>query len=165
MRKTIVLGTEGIASLKQELIRAKNRMPNIVDKVAQETAEYGADKLSQLAPLSAKYDGNYSGSVEFVPTATGYMVTYSGEQVAYIEFGTGIDAVGSYPDVEILDKANWLYDVNEHGEKGWFYNDHRTGKLYHSVGMIAHMPVYRASRMAEQELPNIVRKVMDEEFN
>ena len=37
----------------------------------------------------------------------------------YVEFGTGIKGEGSpHPDTAIL---GWKYDINQHGELGWWY--------------------------------------------
>ena len=165
MNKTIVLGNEGIKALKNSLLAINTQLENTIDACEREIAEYGANALSELAPISAKYDGNYSGSVSFNPTENGYEVSYEGDQVAYIEFGTGITGEGYYPDSDILNQANWIYDINDHGLGGWVYKDHRTGEEFHSVGMVGEKPVYRAYRKTEQELPNIVKRVLNEKFN
>jgi len=141
-------------------------MPNILDKAEQEIGKRGMENLANVAPLGSNIDGNYGGDIEFVAIPNGYAVTYNGEQVAYIEFGTGIEGESSpYPDSDILSKANWEYDVNNHGTKGWYYKDHRTGEVHKSYGMVGNMPVYRASKLTEKQVPQIVRKVLNEEFN
>lgn len=148
-----------------ELSQVNNKLSKVTETIEKETAEFGAKTLSGLAPSSAQYDGNYSGDVSFNKTPLGYEVIYEGEQVAYIEFGTGLMGQGLYPESDITNKANWSYDRGGHGNNGWAYTDHRTGEPCYSYGMIGEKPVYRALAQTRQELPIIVKRVLDEEFN
>lgn len=164
MNREIVLGHTGLQKLVNDLKRID--MKKILDRAEYKVAERGMENLAETAPLGLKVDGNYGGDIEFVATTTGYAVTYNGEQVAYIEFGTGwMGENEPYPDADILNKANWVYDVNNHGRRGWVYKDHRTDQVLPSIGMVGRMPVYRASQLTEQQMPDIVRKVLSEEFN
>jgi hypothetical protein len=91
-------------------------------------------------------------------------VTYFGQDVAYIEFGTGVTGAGNYPDAEVLAEVNWSYDVNNHGEKGWYYYSKRDGKLRHSRGMRGERPVLETFRETERLVPQIVKQVMNEKL-
>lgn len=89
----------------------------------------------------------------------------------YHEYGTGV--IGSqFPHVsEVLAEAGWKYDVNQHGEKGWWYptteNDPNPykwetddGELYGwTKGLVAERCFYDALQRAKERLPDIAEEV------
>ena len=52
-------------------------------------------------------------------TGEGFNITVGVEYAVYLEYGTGI--VGSENQHPQFERAGWEYDVNNHGEKGWWY--------------------------------------------
>lgn len=51
----------------------------------------------------------------------------------YVEFGTGYKGMNSpHPNTSIV---GWKYDINEHGEKGWFY--YKNDRWNWTKGMIS----------------------------
>lgn len=159
----IVLGNEGIRELQRILMDWQRVIDEVVNEAERRLAEEGQRIMLQKAPTT-DIDGNIPGRVRVEPRAEGYAVTYLGQDVAYIEFGTGITGMGSYPDGEVLAEVNWTYDVNDHGEKGWYYYGKRDGKLRHSRGMRGEKPVLETYRETERLVPDIVRKVMNEKL-
>lgn len=140
-------------------------MGQVVDESARRLAERGREHLLRLIPMS-KVDGNVSGTVDVVRVGSSYSVNYDGEDVGYIEFGTGDLAKNSpYPDNEVRLEAGWEYDINKHGHEGWWYRDKLDGKIYHSIGMKPLHPVYTASERTEQDIAEIVKEVLLEKFN
>lgn len=56
-------------------------------------------------------------NIQFIASGTSLSIMVSGTEMLYFEYGTGI--VGSqnpHPD-----PVNWVYDINDHGDKGWIY--------------------------------------------
>lgn len=59
------------------------------------------------------------GKVDFNFTESGIIATFGGEVTLFFEYGTGIRGASSPHPKSIVE--GWIYDVNQHGEKGWWY--------------------------------------------
>lgn len=57
---------------------------------------------------------------------------------AFVEFGTGVSGKGTHPN-----PRDYQYDVNGHGENGWYFFDDE-GNLHFTTGMKAHRYMYDA---------------------
>lgn len=89
--------------------------------------------------LHDSINGEYIKSAHYGVVATGVMYA------AFVEFGTGI--VGEenpYPG-----DAGWAYDVNGHGEAGWYY--YSDSGWHHIRGMPARPFMYNTLRELEAE--------------
>jgi hypothetical protein len=160
----VTLGSEGINELKQFVLRLQNELDGVLDKAEERIAEYGRNQLENFAPTMS-IDGNMPGSVFIDDDGHMRRVVYAGEDVAYIEFGTGyVGENNPYPDEITLNKAGWDYDVNEHGPAGWIYRRKDTGQYRHSRGMKPEAPVLKARDETRKAVKEIVREVLDEEF-
>lgn len=60
-----------------------------------------------------------------------------------IEYGTGIVGASSAAS-SIAAEYGWEYDVNQHGEKGWFYV--KDGQLWHSKGFEGRLIYYKTTK-------------------
>ncbi len=95
----------------------------------------------------------------------------------YHEFGTGI--IGSqFPHVaEALQKAGWKYDVNNHGESGWWYpttdsdpNPYKwtdsTGQLHGwTRGLVAERAFWDAMERAKECFYEVATEELEREAN
>jgi len=160
----VTLGTEGINELKQYVQSLQGKLDTVLEKAEERVAEYGRNQLENFAPTTS-IDGNMPGSVFVDDDGTMHRVVYAGEDVAYIEFGTGyVGENNPYPDEITLNKAGWDYDVNEHGAKGWVYRRKDNGLYRHSRGMKPEAPVLKAKNETRKAVKGIVKEVLDEEF-
>lgn len=160
----VTLGTEGIHELKQYVQSLQGKLDTVLEKAEERVAEYGRNQLENFAPTMS-IDGNMPGSVFIEDDGQMHRVIYAGEDVAYIEFGTGyVGENNPYPDEIILNKAGWDYDVNEHGVKGWVYRRKDNGLYRHSRGMKPEAPVLKAKNETRKAVKGIVKEVLDEEF-
>lgn len=74
---------------------------------------------------------------------------YNGLSLAKIvEYGTGI--VGARSKASSI-AENWQYDVNNHGENGWFYQD-TSGQLHFTRGIEGRLIFYKTKEKIEQQL-------------
>lgn len=69
----------------------------------------------------------------------GVVISIGGADVMYVEYGTGmVGSENSHPDAVA---AGWRYDVNSHGDLGWWYpttaNDTNPTKKESSSGFVA----------------------------
>lgn len=74
---------------------------------------------------------------------------------ALVEYGTGIVGSGTHPNAK-----GYQYDVNNHGEDGWYYMDEH-GKFHWTKGMQAHRYMFNA---LNDYLNDGVKKVFSESF-
>ncbi len=96
----------------------KARIEKLAVDLTAELAAQGAQialveaaDIKDTGTLLSSIVGEAGGNYGFVKCKCGYAV--------YVEFGTGV--VGSkkqHPDLSIV---GWRYDVNGHGELGWWY--------------------------------------------
>lgn len=149
-------------------------------KAVQRLTEYTEeidDKCNQLAKILAQkgvetsrmkiaqFDAIYTGELlESINYEKGAVIQNGSEWIVYtdclwakfVEFGTGI--VGKknpHPDTGII---GWKYDVNEHGESGWFY--YRDGEWHWTKGMPSRPFMYETS----MELMKVITKTAKEVF-
>lgn len=62
--------------------------------------------------------GELRNSIKMIPYPTGVLITVGADYASFVEYGTGI--VGSQ-NPHPSPKITWTYDVNSHGESGWWY--------------------------------------------
>lgn len=140
-----------LASLDEwtkDLERRKKQYSKIALRIADRLAdEMMKDIYPNTEKISAKLEGN---------TAVAG-IRNKEEKWTYKEYGTGI--VGSQnPHVaEALASIGWKYDVNEHGEKGWFYPK-GDGTFGWTKGQPASKKFWQALQRAQELFPEIGRE-------
>ena len=111
-------------------------------------------------------DGNYLGtdnpnaSVIAIPVALGHSVIWSGEQIKFIEFGTGAAGAGSGKDVTGAMAAGHSADPTK---TTWFYYDSKTQKAEMSHGLVPQAPMWNAAMAMRRAGALIPAKVIVEE--
>lgn len=126
----------------------QKKYPKIALKIADRLAdEMMKDIYPNTEKISAKLEGN---------TAVAG-IRNKEEKWTYKEYGTGI--VGSQnPHVaEALASMGWKYDINQHGEKGWFYPK-EDGTYGWTKGLPASKKFWQALQRAEEMFPEIGRE-------
>ena len=140
-----------LASLDEwtkDLERRKKQYSKIALRIADRLAdEMMKDIYPNTEKISVKLEGN---------TAVAG-IRNKEEKWTYKEYGTGI--VGSQnPHVaEALASIGWKYDVNEHGEKGWFYPK-GDGTFGWTKGQPASKKFWKALQRAQEMFPEIGRE-------
>lgn len=64
-----------------------------------------------------------------------------------VEYGTGV--VGSTSEASSIAPSDWEYDINQHGEKGWFYK--KDGNIYWTKGFEGRLIFYKTAKEIEKE--------------
>ena len=112
------LSAEGVKQAVQELREYQAKVQAAASAIVEALAKSGEEfavaavlPFAETGQLASSIKAETSGNVGFVKCSCGYAV--------YVEFGTGIKGAGSpHPDTAIL---GWKYDINQHGELGWWY--------------------------------------------
>lgn len=162
MKRVTKLSISNIEKLIKQYQTKIDSYPQIMKEIMEKlVTEMLADVYpdSEIIPITQTGDITISGIRNTEPKWT------------YHEYGTGV--IGSqFPHVsEVLAEAGWKYDVNQHGEKGWWYPTNEDdpnpykwqtegGELYGwTKGLVAERCFYDALQRAKERLPDIAEEV------
>lgn len=151
----IELSVDSCNKAIKELQEYQKRIKPKLDEVCRRVAEVGRDEALSIINGIRLQDGNAVERVDVVPIDNGYKLVMEGEDVYFIEFGTG-DGVSAHYDVSV--PVAWGSWSAEHSQmlwnKGfWYYDNVRY------TGTTAYMPMYYAERKMREEAPRIVKEV------
>lgn len=129
-----------IERFKKDFITACNELIKQLTGAGTRAAQYA------LMSYGAAYTGNLIDSLgagaRFDADSRTGIVRTDCEYAAYVEFGTGIIGEGDHPDAG---RAGWSYDINHHGESGWYYvARNRDGLVHWTQGEPAKPFMYNA---------------------
>lgn len=117
-------------------------------------------KEASVRFTTAMYDGINDVTVALSPTVNGYVITASGEAVAFIEFGSGVYHNPSEPYPE--PRPNGIVGIGEYGKglgkrQGWVYSD--GAKKHFTRGNPAAMPMWYATKEMEENIAKVAKEV------
>lgn len=126
-----------------------------LDEVCRRLAEIGRDEAIAIVNSISLQDGNAVERIEAVKIDNGYKLVMDGEDVYFIEFGTG-DGVSAHFDTSV--PVAWGSWSSEHSQilvnRGyWYYNHIRY------TGTTAYMPMFYAGEAMRQNEKRIVKEV------
>lgn len=157
------LSVKGIEKLKEELINYRdNTLQKKLDLFVERLALEGVIiAKTKIAEKDAVYTGELYNSMNLrrgdaIYNGSQWIVFTDCEWAPYVEFGTGIIGMENpHPNPSL---ASWKYDVNEHGEKGWFY--FKDGEWHWTKGLPSRPFMYETAR----DLPSTVTRIAREVF-
>lgn len=145
--KSIQNAIKEIEQYKQEIIQKTQLFAERLAQKGVEMAEY------KILDYDAVYTGELLASIKL---EKGQVYTNGAEYIVYtdcpwaqfVEFGTGI--VGDENQHPYADVFNWKYDVNEHGEYGWWYWNDTEGEWRWTKGMPSRPFMYETAMQLQQ---------------
>jgi hypothetical protein len=155
------LSVKGIEKLKKDLLEYKRdfniKVGLFVERLAQEGVMLAKVKIAEK---DAVYTGELYNSMNIrkgdaVFDGAKWIIYTDCPWAIYVEFGTGL--VGSENQHPNPNLANWKYDINEHGEKGWFY--YKDGEWHWTKGMPSRPFMYETALELQLLVPKIAREV------
>lgn len=159
MRKiSFGLSVKEINRAIREVEKYKAELNTKVSMLIEALTDYGVEIAKvQVRQLGAWYTGELESSISgYFSPSTGVGIIKAGAPYAvYVEFGTGVVGAGSPHPAP----AGWRYDVNAHGESGWWYYNDRDGKMHWTKGMPSRPFMYNTARELEQECVKIAKEV------
>lgn len=141
------------------LEKIKQRLENM-DVYLQRLADIGVT-VAQEAFIGAMTNPDFTEGVEVeaIPTDDGISIVASGNEVAFIEFGTGVFYNGSesYPGT----RPSGIVGIGEYGygqgkNEKWWTGDHMTHGHYRSAGM------YMAQRKMAEQAVEIIKEIFND---
>jgi len=145
------LTTRSIEDAIREVKEYKRELNDRVKALIKELVDKGVEiAKAQVRELGAVYTGELEESITgFFDEETGLGIIRTDCPYAiYVEFGTGV--VGERnPHPEPIE--GWQYDVNEHGDKGWWYFNERDQKWHWTKGMVSRPFMYNTLQLLRAE--------------
>ncbi len=145
------LTTRSIEDAIREVKEYKRKLNDRVKALIRELVDKGVEiAKAQVRELGAVYTGQLEESITgFFDEETGLGIIRTDCPYAiYVEFGTGV--VGERnPHPEPIE--GWQYDVNEHGDKGWWYFNERDQKWHWTKGMVSRPFMYNTLQLLRAE--------------
>lgn len=155
---SIGLDSESINKALKEIKAYQKKVENAGPELVKRLTEEGTQQAKEMAMYMNAYDsgelvngivGSYQGNSGLIESTA----PHSG----YVEFGTGIKGKeNQHPNPGL---ANWKYDVNEHGEAGWWYwgDD---GQWHWTKGMPSRPYMYDTATILKQSVPYVAEEVL-----
>ena len=146
----VELSDAGLDAAIAELKEYQQKVEALGEKVAKRLSNDGAANAQELASFMNAVDtGELVGSIKGEAEGnTGYVRATAGH-AAYVEFGTGVVGARSpHPG------GSWVYDINGHGDDGWYY--YKNGSKHWTRGMPSRPYMWDTAEMMAQAVPNVV---------
>ena len=153
----VKLDTKSLGRAIKELKKYQKKVDGAGESLVHSLTEQGVS----LAQLNASYmniydtgelvrgiDSQYQGDKGYVMSTAPHS--------AFCEFGTGVVGASSpHPNPTL---AGWKYDINEHGEEGWWY--WKDGEWHWTAGMPSRPYMYDTAQMLRQMVVPAAKEVL-----
>lgn len=172
-RYSTKLSAKGFRKLAEQVKEYRESLPDKCKEFARKLAEEGV-YIAQMKITS--FDAVLTGKLlrsmnleqgDIISNGARYYIYTDCDWAAFVEFGTGIEGLNSpHPDTSL---ANWKYDTNNHGEKGWFYfvegEGDEDGAWHWTKGMPSRPFMYEtAQELSDMDtIKRIARKVFKDD--
>ena len=155
MKITLQLSADSCRDAVKELEKYKKEITPKLDEICRRLAEIGRDEAISIINQVKLAEGNAVERVDTVKINNGWKIVMEGEDVYFIEFGTG-DGVEPHYDTSV--PVAWGTWSAEHNQvlwnKGfWYYNHIRF------EGTPAYMPMYYAEKAMRENVNRITQEV------
>lgn len=163
MRKiTLELSSSSCNEAIKALVKYKKDTVRRLNEVCKQMAEVARQEAQRIFDQAASNveEGNGGVYVTIEPIENGFKIVASGEDVYFIEFGTGNSAGMFYGDglpvtsVPVYPGSYSERHAKIYAENGyWFFH----GQIMSSTD--TYMPMYYAGKKMREEFPKIVKEV------
>lgn len=155
IRTKATLSTESLKAMIQELQKYRDGIESKCDELCRRLAEIGVS--AAVSKIEGRYvTGELASSISFQRVGEAeYLVIADNDHAAFVEFGTGVVGDGSYQG-EL--PSNWEYDVNNHGDDGWWYL-HDDGTYWWTAGQTGKGYMASAAEEMRQQVLKIAKEV------
>lgn len=146
-----------VEKYKKEVVK-KTRL--LAQRLAEKGVEIAKIKIMQYPAVDT------GDLLESMQAQAGDVIENGGEWIvftdcphaAFVEFGTGVTGSRNHhPDTSLV---GWRYDVNEHGDAGWFY--FKDGEWHWTKGMISRPFMYETGRGLRKLISKTAKEVFGE---
>lgn len=166
-----VFDRDSVLKALDEIDKFHERLQNLGEKICFELASIGAT-VASLRFARAVYSSEPLVDISVEKIDGGYKILAQGEDVCFIEFGSGAAyGYGYPPDVQLEPNMPYgpgTWSESEVGkghwndENGWWFIG-GDGQYVHTFGNPPAMAMYEAGKSMRQDLERIARKVFAED--
>jgi len=136
------LSQKGVAQLIRKFEVMQKNVPKLEDEFTRRSLDYIEKRarfyIRKTTGKSSWYELTHTLENSWVKDYSLKTLINNCWYSAMVEFGTGVRGSGTHPNPK-----NYQYDVNGHGDNGWYFFDDK-GNLHFTTGMIAHRFMYDA---------------------
>lgn len=135
----------------------QKQLESLGSDLTHELTETGVVFAQQNASYMNIYDSGelVNGIDSRYSKKKGYVVSEAPHS-AFCEFGTGVVGKG---DPHPEPAPGWQYDVNEHGEEGWWYYDDNGAKHW-TKGMPSRPYMFDTAQMMRDRVPQMAKELL-----
>lgn len=154
------LGSSSIEEAIEKVEKYANKIKSLDEDIVKTVVASGTDEAKNMAIAWEAYDSGelYNGIIGEVDGKKGKIWSTAPHSM-YVELGTGITGDRNPHPEKVA--VGWVYDVNKHGDKGWFYRGD-DGKLHWTKGMPARPFMYDTAQILKQALPYLAKDLLKE---
>ena len=151
----VTLGNIGdaIRQVEEYERELKSKVAEFLNRLMQAGVDIASAKILELGAIDR---GELDSSLQYTLYREGEkgIVFTDCAHACYVEFGTGIKGSES-PHPELP----WEYDINGHGEEGWYYYDTDSGRIRFTKGLPSRPFMYETARELEKKAVSIAKEV------
>lgn len=152
----VSLSTKSINAAIREVERFKQDVIRKARLLVEKLTDYGVEIAKiNVIEMGAVFSGELASSIEgyYSPALGAGFIRANAQYACFVEFGTGVIGKGNpHPTPQ-----GWKYDVNEHGNKGWFY--FKDGQWHWTKGMESRPFMYETAKELERIVANVALEV------
>ena len=155
---SMTLNSKSIDSALKEVKRYREKVSSLGAEIVKIATEKGAETAKEMVLYMNAYDSGelHDGIIGEANGKTGFIIS-TAPHSAYVEMGTGVVGAGSPNPNNTV--PGWEYDVNEHGEYGWWYIG-KDGRRHWTKGMPSRPFMYETAEQLRQSVPYIVEEAL-----
>lgn len=145
---------QAIIEVERYEMELKRKLSELMQRLADEGVEIAKMKV---AAMDAVFTGQLYDSIKgyYSPSNRVAIIRAGIWYAAFVEYGTGVEgARAPHPKPE-----GWAYDVNDHGDLGWWYLNDNDSKMHWTKGEPARPFMYETARELEERCESIAREV------
>lgn len=161
MQIKIDLSADSLSKALDRLEGYRKKVSDADETIVQTLTESGTEQAKEFAMYMNAYDSGalVNGIVGRTFGKTGEIAA-TAPHSAVVEFGTGVMGKGSqHPNPGL---AGWKYDVNNHGESGWWYLGD-DGEWHWTKGMPSRPYMYDTAQILRESIPYVAKEVIDDD--
>lgn len=152
---TVSLGNidRAIKQIEEYEKKLQQNIKDFLPKLLESGVDIARAKIVELGAIDS---GELQNSLAFTLYKEGNkgILFTDCQHACYVEFGTGIKgSISPHPTLP------WEYDVNGHGEDGWYYYDAEQGRIRFTKGMPSRPFMYETAKELEKKAVEIAKEV------
>ena len=158
------LSVASLDKLLSDVNAYRDKVKAAPEKITARLAEIGVEEIQQNRYGITDPDGNAPGDVGMEVNGTSAKVFNQGDQVAFLEFGTGEQGEGSPHPMAV--KAGWKYGSGpnirkmKNGKMMWHYFDNIRGHWRTTNGIPAQQQVLRAALTMRDSIVTVAKEAL-----